>query len=228
MPYRGEGAPLTGGAPVTVPRDAARDAAKQELLNPAYHRHDPSLVQRAMKWVGDRLDDLLTGLGHPLRGGTAGVLLAVVLVLGLLAVLWWRYGTPHRRTRSADTLFTRQGPRTAAEHRAAATAHAAADQWADAVREQMRALVRSLEERTLLDHRPGRTADEAAAEAARVLPEHAAALADAARTFDDIAFGDRAADRAAYLTLADLDRKLQATRPTLAGAAPVPVGGAAA
>jgi hypothetical protein len=87
----------------------------------------------------------------------------------------------------------------------------------------MRALVRALEERALLDLRPGRTADEAAAEAGRALPEHADRLAAAARTFDDIAFGERAADRAAYDGLVALDRALAATRPVLA-----PTGGAAA
>ncbi|MFD0347693.1 DUF4129 domain-containing protein [Kitasatospora aburaviensis] len=82
----------------------------------------------------------------------------------------------------------------------------------------MRALVRALEERTLLDARPGRTADEAAAEAGRSLPEHAAALTAAARTFDDIAYGDRTADRAAYQLLRDLDQALERARPALAAA----------
>ncbi|MGF1432555.1 DUF4129 domain-containing protein, partial [Kitasatospora sp. LaBMicrA B282] len=88
--------------------------------------------------------------------------------------------------------------------------------FAAAVREQMRALVRDLEERTLLDPRPGRTADEAAVEAGRRLPQHAAALRTAARLFDDIAFGERTADRAAYQQLADLDAALRRTHPALA------------
>ncbi len=90
----------------------------------------------------------------------------------------------------------------------------------------MRALVRGLEERTLLDARPGRTADEAAAEAGRALPEHAAALSAAARTFDDIAFGERTADEASYRLLHELDRTLERTRPVLAP--PAGVGAAAA
>ena len=68
----------------------------------------------------------------------------------------------------------------------------------------MRAIVRSLEERTLLDPRPGRTADEAAAEAGRPLPRHADRLRAAARTFDDVTYGGRTADEAAYLTAARL------------------------
>lgn len=97
----------------------------------------------------------------------------------------------------------------------------------------MRALVRSLEERTLLDIRPGRTADEAATEAGRALPEHAAALAAAARTFDDIAYGERTADQDAYRLLHELDRTLERTRPVLApdtagAAVPAPTPGGAA
>ncbi len=87
----------------------------------------------------------------------------------------------------------------------------------------MRALVRGLEERTVLDPRPGRTADEAAAEAGRALPERARELASAARLFDDIAFGERTADEPAYRLLADLDRALERTRPT-----PVAAGGGTA
>ncbi|WP_188307200.1 DUF4129 domain-containing protein, partial [Streptomyces sp. CBMA123] len=66
--------------------------------------------------------------------------------------------------------------------------------------------------------RPGRTADEAAAEAGRALPEHAAALAAAARAFDDVAYGERTADQAAYRLLLDLDRTLERSRPVHASA----------
>lgn len=147
--------------------------------------------------------------------------LVVAVLVG--AALWWRLGAPRRAARSTLDVFGTVGPRTADQHRADAARHAAAGQWTEAVREQMRALVRGLEERTLLDTRPGRTADEAAAEAGRTLPEHAAALTAAARTFDDIAYGDRTADQASYQLLHDLDRTLERTRPVLVPAA----GGAA-
>ncbi|MFG2823621.1 DUF4129 domain-containing protein [Kitasatospora sp. NPDC048365] len=220
MPYWGEGAPLGGGAPVTVPRDPAREAAERELLNPAYHHNDPGVIDRLMDWISDRVDEVFDSVGTPFDTGATAAVVGILLLLALVAVLWWRLGAPARRARSQDTLFASEGPRSAAQHRAAAADHAAAGEWADAVREQMRALVRGLEERALLDPRPGRTADEAAGEAGRTLPEHAAALTDAARVFDDIAFGERTADQNAYRALADLDRALQATRPTL-----TPVGG---
>ncbi|MEV6206073.1 DUF4129 domain-containing protein [Kitasatospora sp. NPDC051914] len=227
MPYWGEPGALprvlAEGAPVTVPRGPARDAARDELLNPAYHRHDPSLTQRAMDWLDEQIGRLFGHLGESMAGGSTGAVLALLLAAVVVTAVWWRLGTPRREAGRTEALFAHRGPRTADQHRAEAAARAAAGDWPQAVREQMRALVRALEERTVLDVRPGRTADEAAAEAGRALPDHAAALASAARTFDDVVYGERTADRAAYDGLLALDRALAAARPVL-----VPTGGAAA
>ncbi|MFI9273566.1 DUF4129 domain-containing protein [Kitasatospora sp. NPDC052896] len=219
MPIRGDGilAALADGAPVQVPRDAAREAARSELLNPEYHRHDPSLLQRISNWLWDQLDSLLGRLGSSATDGTTGIVLFLLVAVVIGAALWWRLGRPGRTAGGTPALFATTGPRTAEQHRAAAGRHAAAEEWPEAVREQMRALVRALEERTLLDPRPGRTADEAAAEAGRALPEHAAELLSAARLFDAIAYGSQTADRAAYQQLSDLDRQLSRARATLAG-----------
>ena len=59
MTYWGEGAPLGGGAPVTVPRDPAREAAERELQNPAYHQHDPGLLDRVTDWLDERLNRIV-------------------------------------------------------------------------------------------------------------------------------------------------------------------------
>jgi hypothetical protein len=80
----------------------------------------------------------------------------------------------------------------------------------------MRAIVRALEERALLDVRPGRTADEAAAEAGRSLPAHADRLRSAARDFDDVTYGGRRATEQAYHRITGLDRDLERTKPQLA------------
>ncbi|WP_329487907.1 DUF4129 domain-containing protein [Kitasatospora sp. NBC_01246] len=223
MPNWGERTLAASGAPVTVPRDPARDAARDELLNAEYHRHDPSLQQRVYDWVMDRIDDALTTIAGDGTSGTTGLILFLVIAVLIAAALWWRFGAPKRAARTVLDVFGTAGPRSAGQYRADAEQHAAAGRWTEAVREQMRALVRALEERTLLDARPGRTADEAAAEAGRALPAHADALRAAARTFDDIAYGDRTADRAAYQLLRDLDQTLERARPAFAPAA----GGAA-
>ncbi|MFC4609334.1 DUF4129 domain-containing protein [Streptomyces maoxianensis] len=203
--------------PVDTPRIPAREAAERELSKPMYHENDPSLLQRALNRFWDWVGGIFDAASGATPGGPVGLLVVVLLVIGLIAALWWRLGTPRRTPGTADSLFD-DSPRSASEHRAAAEAHAAAGRWNQAVQERMRAIVRSLEERTLLDPRPGRTADEAAAEAGRSLPGHADGLRASAREFDDVAYGGRTADRQAYLRLRDLDLELERAKPQLSGA----------
>ncbi|GGP59000.1 DUF4129 domain-containing protein [Streptomyces calvus] len=201
--------------PVTVPRDPAREAARRELSKRMYHENDPGWFQRALdafwEWVGKLFDAAATAS----PGGTLGLVVIVAAVVAVLGALWWRLGTPRRPPTPAPALFDDR-PRSAAEHRAAAEAHAAQGHWNQAVQEGMRAIVRSLEERALLDVRPGRTADEAAAEAAGALPAHSDGLHSAARSFDDVTYGGRAATEESYRRIAELDRALERSKPRLA------------
>ncbi|MEV7445739.1 DUF4129 domain-containing protein [Streptomyces sp. NPDC091204] len=205
--------------PVTTPREAAREAAERELSKPMYHENDPSLLDRATRAFFDWLDDLFGAASGATPGGPVGLIAVLLLVLLAAAALWWRLGSPRRTPASPGTLFD-DGIRSAADHRKAADAHADAGRWTEAVQERMRAVVRSLEERTLLDPRPGRTADEAAAEAAVSLPAHAEDLRAAARTFDDVTYGGRTADADTYARLRALDLTLTTTKPLLTGPTP--------
>lgn len=201
-----------GGPPLDVPRVPAREAAERELSKPMYGEDERNVLLRAMdaffEWIGD-LFDAASGAAP---GGWLGIVVITVVVVALVGALWWRLGTPRRVPTSADSLFD-EGPRSAADHRRAADRHAAAGRWNQAVQERMRAVVRSLEERTLLDPRPGRTADEAAAEAGRTLPAHADGLRAAAREFDDVTYGGRTADQRAYQRLKDLDAAVERAKP---------------
>ncbi len=207
----------SGTPPVDIGRDRAREAARRELSDPAYHQHDPSLLQRALDKFWDWVGSLFDSASGATPGGPLGLIVLAVFVICLVAALWWRLGTPQRAISSGGTVFDDR-PRSAAEHRAAAEAHANAFRWNAAVQERMRAIVRALEERALLDPRPGRTADEAAAEAGRPLPGHAVRLRAAARAFDDVTYGGRTADEATYIRLRDLDRDLDAAKPALSDA----------
>ncbi|WSB84823.1 DUF4129 domain-containing protein [Streptomyces cellulosae] len=202
--------------PVTLPRDPAREAARRELSKGMYHENDPSWLQRALETFWDWVDDLLGAASTATPGGALGLVVIVIAVLAVVAALWWRLGTPRRRPVTAPALFDDR-PRSAAEHRAAAEAHAAQGHWNQAVQERMRAVVRALEERALLDPRPGRTADEAAAEAGRALPAHTDRLRTAARDFDDVTYGGRTASEDTYRGLAALDGDLERAKPALAG-----------
>lgn len=200
--------------PVTIPRDPAREAARRELSKQMYHQNDPSLVQRALDAIWNWIDKLFNSASEAAPGGTLGLVVVILAVLAVGAALWWRLGTPRRQPVSTAALFE-DGPRSAAEHRAAAEAHAAQGHWNPAVQERMRAIVRALEERALLDARPGRTADEAVAEAGRALPSHTAELRAAAAHFDDVTYGGRSASEQSYRRISELDRDLERTRPVL-------------
>lgn len=205
--------------PITLPRDPAREAARRELSKGMYHQNDPSWYERAMDAFWDWLDKVFGAASAATPGGTLGLVVIVLAVLALLGALWWRLGTPRRTPTSSAVLFDDR-PRSAAEHRAAAEAQAAQGHWNQAVQERMRAVVRSLEERALLDVRPGRTADEAAFEAGSVLPAHADRLHTAARDFDDVTYGGRSAAEATYRRLAALDTDLERSKPALASSTP--------
>ncbi|WP_427922072.1 DUF4129 domain-containing protein [Streptomyces sp. cg40] len=204
--------------PVTIPRDPAREAARRELSKQMYHENDPSLVQRAVDAISRWVDKLFGRASEATPGGTLGLIVVILVVLAVVAALWWRLGTPRREATSTAPLFDDR-PRSAAEHRSAAEAHAAQGHWNPAVQERMRAIVRSLEERALLDVRPGRTADEAVAEAGRALPSHTDELRAAAGHFDDVTYGGRGASEQSYRRIAELDRALERTRPVLTSSA---------
>ncbi|MDT0571732.1 DUF4129 domain-containing protein [Streptomyces sp. DSM 3412] len=205
--------------PITLPRDPAREAARRELSKGMYHQNDPSWYERALDAFWDWLDKVFDAASAATPGGTLGLVVIVLAVLALLAALWWRLGTPRRAPTSSAVLFDDR-PRSAAEHRAAAEAQATQGHWNQAVQERMRAVVRSLEERALLDVRPGRTADEAASEAGSVLPAHADRLHTAARDFDDVTYGGRSAAEGTYRRLAALDTDLERSKPALASSTP--------
>ncbi|MFD9433186.1 DUF4129 domain-containing protein [Streptomyces sp. NPDC060002] len=200
--------------PLTVPRDPAREAARRELSKDLYHQNDPSLFQRALDTLWDWIGDLFDTASTATPGGTLGLVVVILALAAVVGALWWRLGSPRRRPTSASALFDDR-PRSAAEHRAAAEAHAAQGHWNQAVQERMRAIVRSLEERALLDTRPGRTADEAAADAGRTLPAHTDRLRAAARDFDDVTYGGRRATQQSYGRMAELDLDLERTKPRL-------------
>jgi Domain of unknown function (DUF4129) len=206
--------------PITIDREAAREAAERELSKAVYHENDPGPLLRALGWFLDRIGDLLTSTAGVTPGGWVGLMAVLLIVLLLLVALRLRLGAPRPTPGTGDGLLLDDRPLSAAEHRAAAERHAGENRWSEALQERMRAVVRSLEERTILDPRPGRTADEAATEAGQALPGHATALRTAALTFDEVTYADRPADAAAYTRLRELDTALGRAKPQPASTTP--------
>lgn len=193
---------LAASVPVTPGADEARSWVHDELLNPAYHS-SRSLLQRFLDWLGQQFE------GVPRFGApslvVAAIVVGVLLVVALLA--FWVAGPVRRsrRERTAGALRAGDDRRTADQLRAAADEAAAQGRWSLAAAERFRAIVRDLEQRTVLDERPGRTADEAGDAAAARLPELGADLRRAARRFDDVVYGDQPADAADDTWLRGLD-----------------------
>ncbi|WP_425956355.1 DUF4129 domain-containing protein [Xylanimonas sp. McL0601] len=195
--------------PVTPDRDMARRWLIEELSRPEYATQ-PSLLQRLWDWfIG--LFQGVPGLAAP----PWQVLLGVVTVVALVVlVARWVTGPVRlaRARRRAAPVVAPDDARTAAQLRAAADDAAARGDWATAVAERFRAVVRGLEERAVLDEEPGRTAQEASLAAGARLPELADALHGGATLFDDVVYGEHGASAADDVILRELDAQAGSAR----------------
>lgn len=191
--------------PVDLTREEALRLAEQELADPAYAAARPGLLQRAIEWVIRRVQELVDWTSDASPGGWWGILGLILLVVLAAAFVRWRRGPV---ARSATHALVVEPGVPSSTFRARAEQAAARGDWALAVTERMRAVVRRGQERGLVDDRPGWTADEVATELGGHLPTADAALAHAARVFDDVRYGGRPATHGAYLTVVAADRAL--------------------
>jgi len=201
------------GGPVT--RDAARDEAHHELSRAVYgrdHPHQPDWLRRLVHWIDHWLGKLF---GHSPHAGDhtgLGVFAGLLVLVALAVVLRLWLGPVRRSARSAkrDTDLASQLPSTAL--RAEAEGHAQAGRYADAVRSRLRAIVRMLEEKGVLDPRPSRTAGELVAEMAAISPTGLDELRVAVTVFSDAWYGGRPADATGYQAVVRADDALAAVR----------------
>ncbi|MFI0447896.1 DUF4129 domain-containing protein [Actinomadura sp. 6N118] len=198
-----------------IGRDEARELARRELEKQMY-QDNSSWLEKLWDQFTDWLNGLFEDASAPQAQGNGGGWVSIVIILVILAaaiaiVAWLMRG--RRLTRSRKAPLLEEKPSASRDHRDAAERHAAAGQWAEAIRERLRAIARDLEERAILGPRPGRTADELAAEAGQALPELATDLLTGVRIFDDVWYGDRPGTAEGYATLTTLDERVRATRP---------------
>jgi hypothetical protein len=200
--------------PVTPDRDQAQHWANEELSRTEYQDKQPSLVERFLEWLAGQMEeeDTPESTSSPLLSLAVGFVGLVVLVIALR-----KARSPLNRTvtRKNEPVFTGR-PLTAADHRAGADRAAENGEWSTAVLERFRCIVRELEERSVLQAQPGRTADETAVEAALRLPELAASLRTAATEFDAVRYGDRPVLADTDRQLRDLDERIRHARVTSA------------
>lgn len=205
--------------PVDIDRDAAHDAAQNELGKPIYP--SASLWDRITGWLEELLYRIMVE-GSSVPGGwfTITVLLILLAVAVFFAV---RLAMRTMRTnRGADAGLFGAVEMSAAQHRAAAEQFAARGDWASAIRHRLRAVARQLEESAVLDPVPGRTATELARDAGTAIPDLAGELRRAADTFNDVTYGEQPGTEPRYRAIADLDDHLRTRAPTdRSGTAPV-------
>lgn len=197
-------------------RESARELAHRELQKRAYDEAKPPLAVRLVSKVIETLRELFDRSSAHLPGGRTTLVLLLLLLSVLVVLLVVRLNPARFGRQLSVGVFASGRALSASEHRDLAEGHAARREWAEAVRERLRAVVRELESRGVLDPRPGRTAHEVAGEAGLLVPALADPLARAATIFDEVWYGGRHADRSAYDTLVEVDRMVTGTRLVLA------------
>lgn len=206
----------------------ARRWVVEELADPEYRAAEPTLFDLAAQAVRDWIASLFggaTGLPTPTLA-----LVAVLVVAGLVGLGLLVFGLPRlrRRSSSAVALFDDGDLRDAATLRDAAERAAASGDWALAIEERFRALVRALVERELVRVHPGTTAHGMARAASAAFPAHGPSLERAADAFDGVRYLGRAGDGGAYAEVAALDAGLSAAPPPSAAGSDRPAVGAGA
>jgi hypothetical protein len=201
--------------PVRIGRDEAQRRAAEELAKAKYGGTPEWLVElaeRADRWLQRIVDLIIRILIERNQGGgvNLGFLVAVGILLVVIALVVWRVGLPRWRPHHRDAAVAVDSSRPAADYRALAEEHAARGDWAAAVRDRFRALVRELETQAILDVRPARTAWEAAYRAFQVLPTCREALQAGAESFNAVVYGDRPANSAAYQQMVAIEQQVTA------------------
>jgi hypothetical protein len=201
--------------PVRIGRDQAQRRAAEELAKAKYGGTPEWLVELADfadRWLQRIVDLIIRILVQRDQGGGVnwGFLLAVGILLVTIGLVVWRVGLPRWRPRRRDAAVALDSTRPAADYRALAEQHAARGDWAAAVRDRFRALVRELETQAILDVRPARTAWEAAYRASQLLPTCREALQAGAESFNAVVYGDRPADSATYQQMVAIEEQVTA------------------
>ncbi len=197
--------------PVLPGAGEARRWAAEELAKSEYRDAEPGWLESLWRSFLDWLLSLdgPSGEAGPVPSPVIGIVIAVVIAIAVILAR----PRLNPKARQNKEVFVPDTELTASDYRQRAEASAAAAKWADAVVNRFRALVRSVEDRTVLDPQPGRTADEVVLALSIPFPAEAARLDQAARTFDAVRYGNWMAGSFDYQAIAALDQDLEASRP---------------
>lgn len=180
--------------PMTPPDVDPEEARRRVLeeLSKAEYNDSPGFIPWLLGLIESWLQDVVEGVDGSSPAQAALFILLIVLAAGTAVLVLRRTGLIRRSPAlSVQTALDSQEALTAAELRDAARDAIAAARLDDATVLAMRALVRDLDERTLLDVTAGMTAHEAVEAAAGPFPELRAQLQRGAQAFDTAAYSAR-------------------------------------
>jgi hypothetical protein len=198
--------------PAPLTRDGAAQAAHDELSKHVYQQARPSIEQQVVRAIERWLIHAYHRIVDATPGGAVGLLVIIAVIAGVAVVFTQRRGVSGRR-RPGEESFDLPADVSSDQLRSEADALAARGEWAQAVRARLRAIVRGLEERGVIDPRPGRTATEVAVEAGAVRPDLREGLRQGARTFGEIWYGRRPATAGDDASLREVDAAVRARPP---------------
>lgn len=197
--------------PATPDAQEAREAAQAELAKPAYHPR-PNLLEMVWKWITEHLNPTtVIPQAPPWLSAAISVLLLGALLIAIIALIT-RITQAHRVKMRKATLF--EDDRDAATLTRVADAAAAQGDFATAVVERFRAIIRSLDERGLIEDYPGMTAHEAAVVASVPVAPFSDELHRAAELFDAVRYGEVASTPAQDEWMRSLARAIDNFRPS--------------
>ncbi|PUA81668.1 DUF4129 domain-containing protein [Nocardioides currus] len=195
--------------PLVPTPDEGRDLLRRELVDPAYHRDD--LLQRLIDWLVRRVGDVLDAASTaPPLSALAAMAVGFALVVALIWLATRARTAPGRRD-GAEALLP-DAAVTAREWRERAERALAEERPSDALVHGFRALAARQVERGRLDATPGTTAHEVAQVLRAAYPTRADAMAEGARLFDLVLYGDRPATLEQARSVLALDDELAGTR----------------
>jgi hypothetical protein len=207
-----------------LPRDPLQEEAQRELSKQLY-RQQESLVDTIIHWILRKITELFTSVTGSRPEGTVAIAVLTLVLIAVVVAVLVKFGPLGRSRRRGQDEAAHLAPTVSDdEHRRKADGYAAEGRFADAIRERLRAIIRGLTDRGVLDNRLGRTAMEVATEAGRKLPSSAADLREAASLFGAVWYGRRAATAADYARMCEMDAKVAAARPGGAPAEMVAAG----
>jgi hypothetical protein len=207
---------ISEGVPVTPDQQQAQQQAAQELAQGKYHvptSPAPASSTAATTAVASPSPTPTQAASKHSSGGTILLVILLIVVVGVAVLLILRkIGKPRgeEKAKSKKPKHLAGGAADvplsgAALHRHNAEQAARGGDWQEATRERFRAVIAVLDERGLLPERKDRTADEAARDAGELLPQHAAALRDAARAFDEVEYGEYLGTPDGYAVIGAVD-----------------------